>query len=294
MTFTVSSNNSINITNNNSVKIIPSVIVSTGTFSPVTRMHIRSFEIAKQSIESYITRDAPLVRYKVIAGYASPTHDSYCQRKLGPDKAIHSTHRISMMNLAIKEAQMDDWLSVCEHHTKLDHMIDINDEILHIHEMIHHQMSTTTTNKIQIFFLCGSDLARKLKDWDFPFEKYGLFIIQRNDARITRECLPPPASASSPTQSNRNRNPVILIDHPPEYTHMRGFSSSLLRNLLENNKLIDGITFNSVQGYMIEFDILDARQHLMQQQFIQQLPENANETETEKENRKKKNIISHI
>eukprot|EP01084_Bolivina_argentea_P125412 222208_1 len=76
--------------------LIPCVLVATGTFSPVHRMHIINMELSKQHIEQFNWR------YRVVGGFISPTHDEYCSYKLG-DLSIPAVHRIQMLSLALDD-----------------------------------------------------------------------------------------------------------------------------------------------------------------------------------------------
>lgn len=50
------------------------VLIATGSFNPVHKMHINMFEIAKKYLENEHN-------YKVIAGFVSPSHDLYVKKK---------------------------------------------------------------------------------------------------------------------------------------------------------------------------------------------------------------------
>eukprot|EP01106_Pelomyxa_sp_JSP_P006598 TRINITY_DN2063_c0_g1_i3.p1 TRINITY_DN2063_c0_g1~~TRINITY_DN2063_c0_g1_i3.p1 ORF type:complete len:225 (+),score=30.12 TRINITY_DN2063_c0_g1_i3:277-951(+) len=71
------------------------VLVATGSFSPIHRMHIVQFEMARTFLASCHAVD-------VILGYISPSHDSYLRGKLG-EEAIPYEDRVEMCKLAIKD-----------------------------------------------------------------------------------------------------------------------------------------------------------------------------------------------
>jgi len=68
---------------------IPLVIVACGSFSPITYLHLRMFEMAMDSINEQ-------TRYEVVGGYFSPVSDYY--KKNGLAK---STHRVRMCELLL-------------------------------------------------------------------------------------------------------------------------------------------------------------------------------------------------
>jgi nicotinamide mononucleotide adenylyltransferase len=79
----------------------PLVIIACGSFSPVTYLHLRMFEMAWDRVQF----DSP--RYYLIGGYFSPTSDAYGKAGLAPGH-----HRIHMCQLATAASHwimVDDW-----------------------------------------------------------------------------------------------------------------------------------------------------------------------------------------
>ncbi|KDO59108.1 hypothetical protein CISIN_1g026289mg [Citrus sinensis] len=75
------------------------VLVATGSFNPPTFMHLRMFELARDTLNSE--------GYCVIGGYMSPVNDAYKKRGL-----ISAEHRINLCNLACKSSDfimVDPW-----------------------------------------------------------------------------------------------------------------------------------------------------------------------------------------
>ncbi|XP_027059533.1 nicotinamide/nicotinic acid mononucleotide adenylyltransferase 3-like isoform X2 [Pocillopora damicornis] len=79
------------------------VLLSCGSFNPITFLHLRMFEIA---------RDALLKTgiYTVVQGIFSPVNDGYKKKDL-----IESEHRIQMCRLGV---QTSDWISVDDWESK--------------------------------------------------------------------------------------------------------------------------------------------------------------------------------
>merc|ERR1712038_2063257 len=80
-----------------SVNMTPSrvVLLCCGSFNPITNMHLRMFEIARDSLHK-------TGRYKVIGGIISPVSDGYGKKELLPAK-----HRCAMVEHAL---QSNDWI----------------------------------------------------------------------------------------------------------------------------------------------------------------------------------------
>ncbi|CAH9104782.1 unnamed protein product [Cuscuta epithymum] len=75
------------------------VLVSTGSFNPPTYMHLRCFELARDTLSSQ--------GFCVIGGYMSPVNDAYKKKGL-----ISAKHRIAMCHLACKSSEfvmVDQW-----------------------------------------------------------------------------------------------------------------------------------------------------------------------------------------
>ncbi|XP_071948510.1 nicotinamide/nicotinic acid mononucleotide adenylyltransferase 1-like isoform X1 [Antedon mediterranea] len=73
------------------------LLLCCGSFNPITNMHLRMFEIAKD----YLHRTG---NYKVLGGIISPVNDAYGKKDL-----IDSVHRLEMCRLAL---QSSDWIKV--------------------------------------------------------------------------------------------------------------------------------------------------------------------------------------
>ncbi|KAI1436207.1 nicotinamide mononucleotide adenylyl transferase [Xylaria sp. CBS 124048] len=77
---------------------IPLVLVACGSFSPITFLHLRMFEMAND----YARMNT---NFEVVGGYLSPVSDAYKKAGLAP-----SHHRVRMCELAAEETS--DWLMV--------------------------------------------------------------------------------------------------------------------------------------------------------------------------------------
>ncbi|XP_022094334.1 nicotinamide/nicotinic acid mononucleotide adenylyltransferase 1-like isoform X1 [Acanthaster planci] len=71
------------------------VLLACGSFNPITNMHLRMFEIARD----YLHRTG---KYQVISGIISPVHDAYGKKGL-----VSAKHRTEMCKLAVKSS---DWI----------------------------------------------------------------------------------------------------------------------------------------------------------------------------------------
>ncbi|XP_075046363.1 nicotinamide/nicotinic acid mononucleotide adenylyltransferase 1-like isoform X2 [Mixophyes fleayi] len=73
------------------------VLLATGSFNPITVMHLRLFELARDYLHG-------TGRYKVVKGIISPVSDGYKKKGL-----VEGSHRLTMAQLA---AESSDWIEV--------------------------------------------------------------------------------------------------------------------------------------------------------------------------------------
>eukprot|EP01089_Gocevia_fonbrunei_P003897 TRINITY_DN13862_c0_g1_i1.p1 TRINITY_DN13862_c0_g1~~TRINITY_DN13862_c0_g1_i1.p1 ORF type:complete len:270 (+),score=53.36 TRINITY_DN13862_c0_g1_i1:117-926(+) len=120
------------------------VMVGTGTYAPIHRMHIKCFEVAKKWLHEN-------TNLHVVGGFISPTHDSYAEYKL-KDGHISGHHRLEMTRLAIKDSDYLDvtaWELEKNFHSSIEGCLDWHQTILD---------ETFPNHKISIYYLCGADL----------------------------------------------------------------------------------------------------------------------------------------
>ncbi|XP_064534591.1 nicotinamide/nicotinic acid mononucleotide adenylyltransferase 1 [Pseudopipra pipra] len=181
------------------------VLLACGSFNPITNMHLRLFELAKDYFHE-------TGKYKVIKGIISPVGDAYKKKGL-----ISANHRVTMAKLATKNSdwvEVDDWESsqsewletlkvLRYHHQKLlppDATNSLEDAVPlpklgrkrkqepNRHEPVKKKNRSPDINSVpQVKLLCGSDMLEsfgipnlwKLEDITEIVEKHGLVCISR-------------------------------------------------------------------------------------------------------------------
>ncbi|XP_074010270.1 nicotinamide/nicotinic acid mononucleotide adenylyltransferase 3 isoform X2 [Numenius arquata] len=76
---------------------IPLILLACGSFNPITNMHMRLFELARDHLHQ-------TGQYQVIEGIMSPVNDDYGKKGL-----VSARHRIAMAKLALETS---DWIRV--------------------------------------------------------------------------------------------------------------------------------------------------------------------------------------
>ncbi|KAI9666137.1 MAG: hypothetical protein M1821_004072 [Bathelium mastoideum] len=155
----------------------PLVLVSCGSFSPITYLHLRMFEMARDYCQFN-------TQYEVVGGYLSPVGDAY--KKAGLASAHH---RINMCQLAIQDAStwimVDAWEPLQSEYQPTARVLDRFDhELNEVHGGI---QVGGQKKRIHVALLAGADLIQTMsspgvwspQDLDHILGNYGAFIIER-------------------------------------------------------------------------------------------------------------------
>ena len=168
---------------------IPLVLVSCGSFSPPTNLHLRMFEQAADYCEFQTD-------FEVVGGFFSPVGDAY--KKAG---LVSAQHRITMCNLAVKQSStwigVDPWEPLHKEYLPtvkvLDHFDYYLNEVLGGIETY-----TGEKKKIHVALLAGADLIQTMstpglwaqEDLERILGHYGAFILERSGTDIGKYCVP--------------------------------------------------------------------------------------------------------
>jgi nicotinamide mononucleotide adenylyltransferase len=155
----------------------PVVLVACGSFSPVTYLHLRMFEMAKDYIRHHTD-------FEIMAGYLSPVSDMYKKQGL-----LSAHHRVNMCSLAAENTSnwlmVDPWEAFQSYQRTaivLDHFDHwINTVLGGVHTVDGEQ------REVRVMLLAGSDLIGTMTEpgvWSYSdlehiLGRYGCFIIER-------------------------------------------------------------------------------------------------------------------
>ncbi|KAJ1905345.1 Nicotinamide/nicotinic acid mononucleotide adenylyltransferase 1 [Tieghemiomyces parasiticus] len=163
---------------------IPLVLVACGSFSPVTYLHLRMFEMAQDYYSEHNEE------YELVAGYFSPVNDCYQKTGLA---AAH--HRVTMCQLATETTSswvmVDPWESIQPVYQRTAVVLD------HFHHQLNEQlggmaMGDGSTKPYKIMLLAGGDLIHSFgelnvwagKDLHHILGLYGCTIIERTGTDV--------------------------------------------------------------------------------------------------------------
>jgi nicotinamide mononucleotide adenylyltransferase len=153
----------------------PLVLIACGSFSPITFLHLRMFEMAADYARFN-------TQFEVVGAYLSCVGDAY--KKTGLVKA---THRINMCSLAVQQStwiSVDPWEAL---HTEYLETAKVLDHFEHeINEVLGGVETPVGKKKCRIALLAGADLIQTMstpgvwadKDIDYILRNFGAFIVE--------------------------------------------------------------------------------------------------------------------
>ncbi|KAK0277090.1 Nicotinamide/nicotinic acid mononucleotide adenylyltransferase 1 [Friedmanniomyces endolithicus] len=159
----------------------PLVLIACGSFSPITFLHLRMFEMAADYARFN-------TEFEVVGAYLSCVGDAY--KKTGLVKA---EHRVNMCSLAVAQSSwlsVDPWEALHEEYLETAKVLD------HFHQEINVEMGGVETpagrKQCKIALLAGADLIQTMstpgvwdpKDIDYILKNFGAFIVERTGTDI--------------------------------------------------------------------------------------------------------------
>ncbi|KAA6412963.1 MAG: nicotinamide mononucleotide adenylyl transferase [Lasallia pustulata] len=161
----------------------PLLLVACGSFSPITYLHLRMFEMAADYVK--FNTD-----FELVGGYLSPVSDAY--KKAGLASA---EHRIRMCQIAVDQTSnwlmVDPWEAIQKQYQPTAIVLD------HFQHEINSVLGGVQTRegerkKVRVALLAGADLIQTMstpgvwsdKDLDHILRQYGTFIVERTGTDI--------------------------------------------------------------------------------------------------------------
>jgi nicotinate (nicotinamide) nucleotide adenylyltransferase len=147
------------------------VLALCGTFNPITYLHLRLFEVARDWCNDS-------ARFSVVGGIISPVHDSYKKHK---PSVADGHHRLKMCHLGVEESK---WLRVSDWEMNQK---DWSPSLVALTGLQEHVRTFQDWKDAQVKFLCGADLLESFAVpdlWDPNdirniLEKYELLVVSR-------------------------------------------------------------------------------------------------------------------
>lgn len=219
---------------------LPLVIVACGSFSPITYLHLRMFEMALDSVNEQ-------TRFEVVGGYYSPVSDTYQKPGLAP-----AYHRVRMCELACERTSswlmVDAWESLQPSYTRTAKVLDhFNHEI----NVKRGGILTSTGEKIgvKIMLLAGGDLIESMgepnvwadADLHHILGNYGCLIVERTGSDVRSFLL------SHDIMYEHRRNVLVI-----QQLIYNDISSTKVRLFIRRGMSVQYLLPNSVIRYIQE------------------------------------------
>lgn len=221
----------------------PLVIVACGSFSPITYLHLRMFEMAMDSVREN-------TRFEVIGGYYSPVSDNYKKRGLAP-----SSHRVRMCELACERTSswlmVDAWESLQPTYTRTAKVLD------HFNEEINVKRGGVMTQDgtkrgVKIMLLAGGDLIESMgepnvwadEDLHHILGRYGCLIVERTGSDVRSFLL------SHDIMYEHRRNVLVI-----KQLIYNDISSTKVRLFIRRGMSVQYLLPNSVIRYIQEYGL---------------------------------------
>ncbi|EAU91670.2 nicotinamide mononucleotide adenylyl transferase [Coprinopsis cinerea okayama7 len=155
----------------------PVVLVACGSFSPVTYLHLRMFEMARD----YIRHNT---EFEIVGAYLSPVSDMYKKPGL-----LNARHRVNMCNLAAEDSggwlMVDSWEAFQSYQRTAIVLDHFDYEINTVRGGVKTQSGEQ--RNVRVMLLAGSDLISTMSEpgvWSYSdlehiLGRYGVFIVER-------------------------------------------------------------------------------------------------------------------
>jgi len=184
----------------------PLVLVACGSFSPVTFLHLRMFEMARDDARLHS-------QFEVVGGYLSLVNDAYKKPGLAT-----SVHRYNMCRLACDKTS--DWLMVDPFEARAEEYVPTAPVLDHFDEelnkkrqgvpIINENGQEVGRKNVRIILLAGSDLIQTMsepgvwaeEDLHHILGRYGCYIIERAESEIDQSIFS--------SSSVHSRSPLAL------------------------------------------------------------------------------------
>ncbi|CAG8508231.1 3947_t:CDS:1 [Scutellospora calospora] len=168
----------LNSTNESSSPLV--VLLACGPYNPIQQNDVEMFKIAKQYLEDLEEE----YKYKVVAGYISPSSEIYVNKKI--KNPIPLKQRIDTINSLIDKSP---WIEIMTWESLLPQNIRINDNVGHhqvvkrLSEFLNQKnekvIKSLNGRQLKIMYLCDSDqVFENEKEGVKHLENHGLVIVE--------------------------------------------------------------------------------------------------------------------
>ncbi|UJR08753.1 hypothetical protein I4U23_013010 [Adineta vaga] len=138
------------------------VLLTTGSFNPVHPLHFQNLIHVKEYLEN-----EQKTQWNVLAGYISPTHDSYVHSKLGDPAWIPAKDRCKLCEATIEYegTEVSSWISVSRGESKWDEgFVDFGPVAENLRDFLNNELvgqGNIFQHPLCVVYVCGLDHFNK-------------------------------------------------------------------------------------------------------------------------------------
>jgi nicotinic acid mononucleotide adenylyltransferase len=211
------------------------VIVGGGSFNPLTRMHLRTFFIAKQWIEKQL-------RAEVVGALLSPAHSSLVRLRYRTcaSEVIPTAHRLAIAQLCVQSSR---WISVDPWEVTRRCAMDYLSQLDHVQSMLSSRFPTVN---IKLFYLSKPNVVPKLS----------IEGMKKNGFSCICVCRAPESDYLRTSLGSRS-NGVVYIGEDIAIldTSMDQVSAKKVRDRLKAGKDVETLVGHAISEYITDHRI---------------------------------------
>lgn len=208
------------------------VLIGSGSFNPLTRMHLRRYYVAKQYLEN------SHLSYTVLGCLLSPAHATSVREryKTNSFEIIPGPHRLAMAQMLVEESS---FISVDPWEITRRRPMDYQSHLDHTAEMLRSQFPSI---EVKVLYLCKASMMFKLSPQFLRENNYGCVCVSR-----------PPESDTLRTSlgSRWNGVAVIIEDNAVIDAALDVVSSKKVREKLRSGESVQHLVGSKVEDYCV-------------------------------------------
>eukprot|EP00287_Rhodomonas_sp_CCMP768_P002220 CAMPEP_0196738158 /NCGR_PEP_ID=MMETSP1091-20130531/15665_1 /TAXON_ID=302021 /ORGANISM="Rhodomonas sp., Strain CCMP768" /LENGTH=233 /DNA_ID=CAMNT_0042082113 /DNA_START=121 /DNA_END=822 /DNA_ORIENTATION=- len=214
--------------------LTPAVLISCGSFSPPTIMHLRIFETARD----YFRSMQQVHKIEIVGGFLSPVHDKY-----GKSSLVPAADRVAMCQAALETS---DWVVTDEWESKQDEWTRTRLVLDRFHQELNKDPALNGGRSVRVLLLCGADILDSMSTPGVWVESDLRQILSYGTACIKRSGSDPEGLIFSTDVLYEYQHSIFLIRDPIE----NQISSTAVRRAIKRNQSIKYLVTDSVEQYI--------------------------------------------
>jgi nicotinic acid mononucleotide adenylyltransferase len=205
------------------------VLVGSGSMNPLTRMHMRTFVLAKKYLEQH-------VGLVVLGSFLSPAHGGTVRERYrtNASEIIPGPHRLAIAQLMVEDSR---WLTVDPWEISRRRAMDYLSLLQHVQEILANRFDV----EVKVVYVCKANMIPKLSADALRNEKFGVACVCRS-----------PESDMLRNSLGRKWNGLLwtVEDTAILDASMDIVTSRKVRNKLKAGQAVEQLVGRKVQEYM--------------------------------------------